>query len=80
MSPGGAPPPTVPAVQDSRPAEIRAPPSSPSRKSSSTGVPASTANTHQVTWSWIAVSWPWRHTKATIENEPSGSTWIGRET
>src|SRR3954447_16034254 len=46
-------------------------------KSSSCSTPWMTPNTHHVTWSWMRVSWPGPQTRATIENDPSGSTCRG---
>ena len=69
MSPGGAKPLTSPTWLSLRPTRFRS-----ASKSSSCSTPWMTPSTHQVTWSWIRVICPGRQTRATIENEPSGST------
>jgi hypothetical protein len=72
MSPGGANPLTSPTWFSLRPTRF-----SSASKSSSCSTPWTTPSTHQVTWSWMRVSWPGRQTRATIENEPSASAYSG---
>ena len=73
MSPGGAKPLTSPVPLALRATSVRAMPPGRSAKISSYSVPCKTPDTHQVTWSWMGVTWPGRRTMATIEKEPSVS-------
>src|SRR6266545_4928710 len=73
MSPGGANPPTSPTRLTLCPAGTRWSPRSLRVNSSSCSIPCTTPNTHQVTWSWMRVTWCGRQTRARIEKVPSGS-------
>src|SRR6266508_4487444 len=73
MSPGGANPPTSPTRLTLCPACTRWSPRSLRVNSSSCSTPCTTPNTHQVTWSWMRVTWCGRQTRARIEKVPSGS-------
>jgi hypothetical protein len=71
MSPGGAKPLTSPVKFVLVPASTRQFRFSSSVNSSSCSMPWMTPNTHQVTWSWVGVTWPGCQTRATIEKLPS---------